>query len=162
MKTLVLGLGNPLVSNDSVGLRVVTELRPRLAGRGDVEVDVDYWGGLWLMERMIGYDRVIVIDAIRTGADPGTVHQLTPNAMPTPQSVSAHDVNLAAALEFGRQAGKHLPRDENILLVGVEAQQLLTFSENCTPAVKAAIPRAAKDVIRALDQPSHHLERAER
>lgn len=162
MKTLVLGLGNPLVSNDSVGLRVVTELRPRLAGRGDVEVDVDYWGGLWLMERMIGYDRVIVIDAVRTGADPGTVHQLTPNAMPIPQSVSAHDVNLAAALNFGRQAGMHLPRDENILVVGIEAKELLTFSENCTPADKAAIPRAVQDVIRALDQPSHHLEHAER
>ena len=75
MKTLIIGLGNPLVTDDSVGLRVVEELRPLLADRPDVEVSEDYWGGLRLMERMIGFDRAIVIDAIQTGArrhDPPT------------------------------------------------------------------------------------------
>ena len=78
MKTLVLGLGNPLVSDDSVGLRVAAELKPLLADRPDVDVDEDYWGGLRLMERMVGYRRAIVIDAICTGAEPGTIHRLTP------------------------------------------------------------------------------------
>ena len=68
MKTLVIGLGNPLVTDDSVGLRVVERLKPLLADRSDVEVSEDYWGGLRLMERMIGFDRAIVIDAIQTGA----------------------------------------------------------------------------------------------
>ena len=60
MKTLIIGLGNPLVTDDSVGLRVVERLRPLLADRPDVEVAEDYWGGLRLMERMIGFDRAIV------------------------------------------------------------------------------------------------------
>ena len=76
MKTLILGLGNPLVTDDSVGLRVAEELKPLLADRTDVEVSEDYWGGLRLMERMIGFDRAIVIDAIQTGAPPGTIHLL--------------------------------------------------------------------------------------
>ena len=68
MKTLILGLGNPLVTDDSVGLRVVEQLKPLLADRADVEVSEDYWGGLRLMERMIGFERAIVVDAIQTGA----------------------------------------------------------------------------------------------
>jgi len=151
MKTLVLGLGNPLVTDDSVGLRVAAELKRRLAGRPGVEVDEDYWGGLRLMERMAGYDRAIVIDAILTGAPPGTIHRLTPDAIPTQRSASAHDVNLPTALALGRQAGLQLPDDENILLVGVEAEDVVNFGEECTPAVQAAVPRAVEEVLQALD-----------
>ena len=112
MRILILGLGNPLVTDDSVGLRVAEALKPLLADRADVEVSEDYWGGLRLMERMIGFDRAIVVDAIQTGAPPGTVHLLTPDGIPTQRSASAHDVNLSTALEFGRQAGMHLPENE--------------------------------------------------
>ena len=150
MKTLILGLGNPLITDDSIGLRVVETLGPRLAGRADVEVSEDYWGGLRLMERMIGFDRAIVIDAIQTGSPPGTIHRLTPDGIPTQRSASAHDMNLATALEFGRQAGMHLPPNEAIRLVGIEAEDILTFSERCTPAVEAAIPRAVEAVLEAL------------
>ena len=59
MKTLVLGLGNPLVSDDSVGLRVAAELKSRLADRPEINVDEDYWGGLRLMERLVGYQRAV-------------------------------------------------------------------------------------------------------
>jgi hydrogenase maturation protease len=151
MKTLVLGLGNPLLSDDSVGLRIAAELRARLAGRPEVEVGEDYWGGLRLMERLVGYDRAIIIDAIRTGAPPGVIHRLTPDDMPTQRSASAHDVNLPTALELGRRAGVHLPENSQILLVAVEVEDILTFGENCTPAVQAAVAPAVEDVIRALD-----------
>jgi len=151
MKTLIIGLGNPLVTDDSVGLRVAAELRGLLADRPDVEVTEDYWGGLRLMERMVGYDRAIVVDAITTGAPPGTIHHLAPHSIPTQRSASAHDVNLPTALAFGRQAGVELPDDEQILLVGIEVEDIVNFGENCTPSVQAAVPRAVEDVLRALD-----------
>jgi hydrogenase maturation protease len=153
MKTLVLGLGNPLVSDDSAGLRVAAMLRELLADRTDIDVEEDYWGGLRLMERMAGYDRAVVIDAISTGARPGTIHQLRPDSIPTQRSASAHDVNLPTALAFGRQHGIKLPDDEDILLVGIEAEDVLTVSENCTPAVQAALPEAVDDVLAALGLP---------
>jgi hydrogenase maturation protease len=152
MKTLVLGLGNPLVSDDSVGLRVAEVLKVRLASRGDVEVSEDYWGGLRLMERLIGYRRAIVIDAVRSGAEPGTIHRLSPDSIPTQRSASAHDVNLPTALEFGRQAGLDLPPNRDIHLVGIEAADILNFGECCTPAVAAAIPRAVETVLDLLDK----------
>lgn len=151
MKILVIGLGNPLITDDSVGLRVVAELTPLLADRDDIEVSEDYWGGLRLMERMIGFDGVVVVDAIQTGAAPGTLHRITPDGISTQRSASAHDVNLTTALEFGRQAGAALPKNSDIHLVGIEAEDVLTFAECCTPAVHAAIPRAVAKVLEILD-----------
>lgn len=150
-KTLIIGLGNPIVTDDSVGLRVAAELKSRLADRPDVDVTEDYWGGLRLMERMIGYDRAIVIDAIRTGAPPGTIHRLTTASVPTQKSASAHDVNLPTALAFGRRAGVHLPADEDVRLIGIEADDLINFSDQCTPGVMAAIPHAVQEAIQLLD-----------
>jgi hydrogenase maturation protease len=152
MKTLVLGLGNPLVTDDGVGLRVAAEIARQVAGRADVEVGEDYWGGLRLMERLVGYDRAIVIDAVVSGAPPGTIHRLSPGSIPTQRSASAHDVTLPTALALGRQSGMPLPPDEQILLVGIEAQDVLTFGEQCTPAVQAAVPRAVREVLEALDR----------
>jgi hydrogenase maturation protease len=150
MKTLILGLGNPLVTDDSVGLKVIERLKPLLADRADVEVSEDYWGGLRLMERLIGFERAIVVDAIQTGVPPGTIHFLTPDGIATQRSASAHDVNLSTALEFGRQAGASLPENAQIRLIGIEAQDTLTFSEQCTPAVESAIPHAVEAVLKAL------------
>jgi hydrogenase maturation protease len=152
-KTLIIGLGNPLVTDDSVGLRVVDRLRPLLANRPDLEIVQDYWGGLRLMEQMIGYQRAVVIDAICTGAAPGTIHHLAIDSIATQKSASAHDVNLPTALAFGRQAGAELPSDENVQLVGIEAEDVLTFGDECTPAVAAAIPRAVQEVIHLLKPP---------
>ncbi len=161
MKILVLGLGNPLVSDDSVGLRVAEALKPLLAGRPEIEVGEDYWGGLRLMERMIGFDRAIIIDAVCSGAPPGAILRLTPESIPTQRSASAHDVNLPTALEFGRKAGVALPKNEHIMLVGIEAADILTFGQRCTPAVEASIPRAVEVVVEAIAEMQKGLESKE-
>ncbi len=150
MKTLILGLGNPLLRDDSVGLWVARKLEPIFADQPDIEVGLDYCGGLRLMERMVGFDRAIVIDAIRTGAPPGTIHMLAPDDTPTQRSASAHDVNLATALQLGRHAGATLPNSEQITLVGIEADDIFTFDESLTPEVEAAIPQAIAAVLHTL------------
>ncbi len=150
MKTLILGLGNPILRDDSIGLRVVEEIRRRDLGDPGIELDQDYWGGLRLMERMIGYDRVIIIDAILTGAEPGTIHFLSPGDIPTQRSASAHDVNLPTALELGRQAKAPLPASEDILLIGVEAEDVQTFDESLSPKLELALPRVVAAVEDAL------------
>lgn len=151
MKTLVLGLGNPLLRDDAVGLLVAEQLRPLLADQTDIEVGVDYWGGLRLMERMVGFDRAIVIDAIRSGAEPGRMQILSPGELPTQRSASAHDVNLLTALKLGRQAGAVLPADERITLLAIEAVDTTNFGEELTPEVAAVIPQAIETVLKMLD-----------
>ena len=136
MKTLVLGLGNPLVTDDSVGLRVTAELKKELAGRTDVEVNEDYWGGLRLMERMAGFDRAIVIDAIQTGAAPGTIHHLLPASIPTQQSASAHDVNLPTALARGVKRSFTCPKMRTFCLSGSRPKISLPSARTVPPPFK--------------------------
>lgn len=152
MSTLILGLGNPILGDDSVGLIVLEQLRPLMTDRSDVVLGEDYWGGLRLMERMVGFDQAIIIDAIVSGNPPGTVMQLSPGSIPTQRSSSSHDVNLATALELGRQTGARLPKDENITIIAIEADDVYTFTEKLSTAVEAAIPYAIQAVLRALDQ----------
>jgi hydrogenase maturation protease len=152
-RTLILGLGNPLLRDDAVGLRVARELRPALIGRADVEVGEETCGGLRLMERMVGYDRAILIDAIRSGRPPGTVLAVDPRQIPTQHSASSHDVTLPLALALGRRSGARLPSDDQLRVIAIEAEDVETFGEDMTAAVEAAVPRAAARVLAELDRP---------
>jgi hydrogenase maturation protease len=153
-RTLVIGLGNALLTDDAVGPLIAARLLEVLQERGidDIEVDEDQRGGLQLMERLVGYRRAIIIDSIRTGqAEPGTLHRLDLGGLPSQNSASAHDANLATALDLGRRCGADLPADDDIILLGVEATDVFTFNEQCTEPVAAAIPSAVDEVLRILD-----------
>jgi len=149
VRTLILGLGNPILGDDAVGVLAARQLAARLQGRPGVEVDEDYHGGLRLMERLAGYDRAILIDAICTGVHPpGTLLRLGPDEMPTQHTASAHDVNLPTALRLAAAMGLGAPQD--IAIFAVEAENVLEFDEQCTPAVAAALPRVVEAVLAEL------------
>lgn len=142
---LVIGLGNPLLRDDGIGLAVleaVAALKPI-----GVDLVADTHGGLRLMEHMAGYRRAIVIDAIHIGARPGTVFELALDGFTTCHSGNTHDTTLATALHVGRRCGAILPDDADIRLVAVEAHDLMTFDESFTPAVAAAVPVATRCVL---------------
>ncbi len=153
---IVLGLGNPCLGDDGVGWRVAELLRDRLAARqepggGAVEVDCLAVGGLRLMERLVGYRRAVLIDAIATGRQPaGTVaaRTLASVAGISTHLGSSHDASLAVALAVGEAYGAALP--DEVLLVTVEAGPSFEFGETLSPPVAAAVPRAAERVLELL------------
>ena len=149
VRTLVLALGNPLLGDDAVGLEVARVLRERLAGRPDTELVEDEAGGIQLMERMTGFDRAIVVDAILSGAAPGTIHRLGPGEIPTQRTAVAHGIDLPRALELGRSLG--LPMPGEVRVVAIEAESVLEFREFMTPAVAAAVLPAVAAVLEELD-----------
>lgn len=157
---LVIGLGNPILGDDGVGWRVAQFVEQRLAelpeGRHPVEIDCLSLGGLSLMERMIGYSSVILIDAMTTQqAAPGTVSTFNLNELPNRalgHLCSSHDTTLHNALEVGRKMGAVIPH--HIQIVSIEAQQVFDFSESLSPQVEAAIPLAAQQVIDHLSIPT--------
>jgi hydrogenase maturation protease len=152
-KTLVLGLGNPLLGDDGVGWKVAEAVRARLQDP-DVEVDCLAGGGLSLMERLSGYEQAILVDAIQTGqGPPGSVRTLALEELPDPAAGhlgSAHDTTLQTALRVGRAMGVHLP--QRVLIVAVEAERVYDFAEELTAPVAAAVPRAATTVTELLQQ----------
>jgi hydrogenase maturation protease len=154
VRTLVIGVGNPLLADDGVGPAVARALRSVLAERSEVRIEEEYRGGLRLMERMIGFERVIVVDAMLGGTEPGTIRRLTPAALAARHVNGPHDAGLAEALEIGRAIGAPLPPEGQLFIVAVEAADVGSFSECCTPAVARAVPRAVESVLRLLGEGS--------
>ena len=151
MKTLVIGLGNPILTDDGVGVYVAREVAARWR-RDDVAVAEASVGGLRLLDIIAGYERLILVDAIQTrDGRPGDIVRLHPNDLRASlHSGSTHDLSLPGALALGRGAGMVLPEDGDIVIIAIEAEDVLTFGETCTPAVSAAIPRAVDAVLAEL------------
>jgi len=157
--TLVLGLGNPILGDDGVGWHVADQVRSRLGASGPepagVEVDCVALAGLGLMERMIGYDRAILVDAIDTGRHPvGTVQRMALAGLPDPcagHTASAHDASLQTALALGQRLGVDLPTQ--VTVVAIEARAVHEFCAELTPAVAGAVSGAADLVLDVLDTP---------
>ncbi len=151
MKTLVLGLGNPILTDDGVGVLVAEAVRNRLPENTPVEIAEVSVGGLTLMENMIGYDRVILIDAFFSGLEgkPGAFYRMTLEDLrtisPTQHSASPHDASLVTALETGRRMGLTLP--ENITVFAIEVDNVTEFGDRPTPPVAAAVPLVAAAVL---------------
>lgn len=150
MRTIVLGLGNAILSDDSVGLRVVREVGKRLRP-GLATVVESNAAGLGLLDELNGYDSAVIVDAVETGcARPGHVSRLDGDSLNATRNASSpHDVDFATALELGRRLGMSLPG--RIALFGVEIADGTTFSEECTSEVGQAIPRCAEMVVRYLE-----------
>lgn len=147
MRTIVVGLGNPVLTDDAVGIHAARLLRQRV-GEG-VTVAEAYAGGLRLMEALVGYDRAFIVDAMWTGAHPpGTVREFGPETGCTRNVHSSHDGGLDGAIALGRMLGLDLPRD--IRLVGVEALDVTTFGEELTDEVAAALPEVVACVLGGL------------
>ncbi len=150
MKTLVLGLGNPILSDDAVGIRVVEELEGKVDQKEVTLVETTV-AGLGLLDFLTGYDRAIIIDAIQTvGGQAGRIYRLDPEALDfTRHAASPHDVNLATALELGRRLELSLP--QQIIIFAIEVADASTFSEECTPEVRRAIPACVEMIIQEIN-----------
>jgi len=149
MRTLVLGLGNPILSDDGVGLHVAEELKGKL-NQPEITVTETSMAGPDLLDVLVNFDKVVIIDAIQArDSRVGRVYRLEPEALKATQHInSLHDVNFATALELGRRLGLPLPR--HIVIFAIEVEDVNTFGEKCTPEVERVIPVATEMVIREL------------
>ena len=152
MKTLVIGLGNPILGDDGVGWRVAERVQQQIRDPS-IEVDFHAGGGLSLMERLVGYDAAVFIDAINLGLGAtGSVYRFALDEVPNPNAghlASSHETSLQTALEVGRTMGAALPG--RVTVVAIESPNVYDFSEELTPPVAAAVPRAVQMVMEELD-----------
>jgi hydrogenase maturation protease len=147
--TIIIGLGNPILSDDSVGVKAARRLSAVLKDRDGVEVVEAYAGGLRLLDVLVGYQRAIIIDAMQTGAAPGTVRKFSISDLPKTRNLaSTHDADLPTALEAGRALGMKLP--EEITVFGIEAAEVENFGEELTPEVERGMEKAVEQIVRIL------------
>lgn len=149
MKTMVLGVGNPILQDDGVGLYVVEELRRRLHDP-DVVIDTAFTGGLNLLDLIRGYEKVILVDAVKQEKSrAGEVKRFLLNDAPSIHSCNPHDVSLTEAIRLAQQLGEqHLPK--NIVVIGIVVRNTLDFGEHLSVDVASAVPTAVQMVLAEL------------
>lgn len=161
MRTLLVGMGNPYLRDDAIGVRLARELAPQLAEHPDLDVlEECSVGGLDLIAVFRGYERAIVFDSLRTVAGvAGDWHHFDAAALrETVHLTSVHDANFATALELGRRLRVALPEPSDIHIFAVEVEDDRTFSERMSAPLERSFPASAAAIlerVRALMGPVH-------
>jgi len=144
MKTLVLGIGNPILSDDSVGIKIAQQLEAEKPG---LAVEQTNDAPIALIDLITGYDKLIIIDSIKTKqGKPGELYQMEITDFSVNHNIAfSHGMDIATAFEVGRNLGCPMPRTVRIYAVEVKDNE--TFAEECTPEVTARIPALVAQII---------------
>ncbi len=134
--TLLIGVGNEFRSDDGVGILAARRIREKnFPGIVIVECDGE---AASLMDAWAGMKTVVIIDAVSSGAPPGTIHRIDARRQSVSQELfpfSTHALGLAHAVELARSLGK-LPI--NIIIYGIEGEQFSAGS-SLSPKVQEAL-----------------------
>jgi hydrogenase maturation protease len=148
-RTLVLGLGNDLLGDDGVGLRIVEELRRRSALAG-FEFETAATAGLALLDVLHGYERAYIVDSTMTGRRrPGYLHRISASSLiELPLNASSHYAGLPEVLALAEALDMGLPNSVEVL--GVEVEDPYTIRSGLSPQIEAKVPRLVDRVERLL------------
>ncbi len=146
MKTIVVGIGNPILRDDSVGIKVVEELSRDV----DVDTAILTTTNFEVLDKILGYDKAIIVDAIQTGNEPGTIYELSiDDIFVTYSFTNTHNLTLATTLKLGYVIfPEKMPKE--IKLIAVEVEDVENFGEECTPKVREAIPKVVEMIKKEI------------
>jgi hydrogenase maturation protease len=143
-KTVVVCLGNQYLGDDGLGLAVARELGRRGLGEG-VLVRAHQTFDLWLLSQYSGASQLIIVDAVKSGSQPGTVteHEVTPrpdslSSIPGLHSLEVHDL-----VDFASRTGMlRCP----VTVIGVEPKDC-DVGEGLSPDVEKSVPDVVSRVL---------------
>ncbi len=137
-KTLLLGLGNDILTDDAIGLLVVRQVQPEFANHPSIDVRETTEMGLALLDFITGYSAVVIVDAIQTNqAPPGFIHELDPASLKQLTGSSPHFLGVGETLALGRQLG--LPMPATVKIYAIEVGDPFTLGTRLTPRLQAAL-----------------------
>jgi hydrogenase maturation protease len=147
-RVLVLGIGNLVMSDDGVGVKVAHQLQREYRFTENVEIMDGGTLGLDLLPKLEGIDHLIVVDAVETGREPGTCVRLTGEELPIAleTKVSPHQMGLKDLLSVAQLLG-HSPGE--MVLIGVQPGSIEMDIE-LTPEVAAVLQVLVDNVLDEL------------
>jgi hydrogenase maturation protease len=150
-KTLILGIGNNILTDDGIGFRLVSDLKGMISN-SDLDYETACCGGLEIIEYIKDYKRVVFIDAIRTPeGKPGDVHYFIPSDFrETLHLSSLHDISFLTALELGHTLNLDLPDDLHIIAIDIIED--MEFSEEFTPQLQEKYPEILENVLETINR----------
>lgn len=147
-RVVILGVGNLLLSDEGVGVHVANKLMEMDLPEG-VEVYEGGTDGFRLMSVVTGADRLIVVDAVKGGGEPGSIYRFDVNdapSMPDSYKTSVHQIGILEVIHFSEFVGKGKTPETTIL--GIEPKSLEMAME-LTPEIAAKVPRVIELVLEA-------------
>jgi len=147
--SVIVGLGNPILRDDAVGLAVARCVHARLADP-QVHLLEAAVGGIQLIEMLDGYDKAVIVDAITTEGGRVGDHYLLDlegSTRSSRRTGMTHEIGLLEGLELGRDVGLHMP--DYLRVYAVEVADPFTFGTEMTDEVKAAVPIVAESILSA-------------
>ncbi len=153
-RTLLLGMGNPILCDDAIGHELARRIGARVADASGLVVEPECTvGGLNLLDLVAGFDRLIVIDSIKTtDGRPGEWYRFDGAALRETMNLSnVHDANFATAMELGRRLGMQVPADDAIHVFAVEVRENLTFGESLGPELEDALPEICEEMLAEIE-----------
>nr|BAL55541.1 hydrogenase 2 maturation protease [uncultured Acetothermia bacterium]BAL58964.1 hydrogenase 2 maturation protease [Candidatus Acetothermum autotrophicum] len=146
-RILIIGVGNPSRRDDAVGLVVARALRAR--NLKHIEIIELSGEGAALLEAWQGAERVVIVDAMQSGAAPGTILRFEAHRQRIPTKFfrySTHNFGLAEAIELGRALGQ-LPQE--LIVYGIEGKDF-SLGEGLSPEVASAISQVLEKILAEL------------
>ena len=150
MKTIVLGIGNIILRDDGVGIHVANEVKKQI-NDPNVTVDEAITGGMNLLDLLLGYDKAILIDAVKSDdGSHGKVRRIPINDFNTMHSCNPHDVSLIEAIDMAKKLGEsRIPKE--IVIIGVMMKQIpCEFGETLSDEIAAAVPEAVNLTLKEI------------
>jgi hydrogenase maturation protease len=148
---VIIGVGNEYRSDDGAGIAVARRLRALFPT--DVTILEESGEGAALIQAWQGAAWVMLVDAVRSGSPPGTVHRFDPRAASVPSGFfhySTHAFSVAEAVELARSLDQLPP---HLVVYGIEGENFAAgvgLSPAVQQAVEAVVERAAEDIRAAL------------
>lgn len=148
-RILVLGVGNVLLQDEGVGVRVVENLQSRYHFSGNVELMDGGTLGLRLLDPIAEADYLIVVDAVQNGQSPGTLYRLPADELAKRVTFknSLHQLNLVETLAYAEILGD---RPEAVI-VGIEPQDISPWGMELTPIVQSRFAELCSRVLAEIE-----------
>jgi hydrogenase maturation protease len=145
---LVIGIGNEYAQDDAAGLLVARKVKEEV--RDKIRIIESSGDGASLIEAWKGASSTIVIDAVRSGAEPGRIHRFDPHQKPLPVQPfrgSTHAFGLYEAVELARSLNQ-LP--QKLIVYGIEGQSF-TAGTNVSGAITQAVVAVTRSVLEQIE-----------
>ncbi len=147
--TLVICLGNPLMRDEGIGIRLASELSQRLTDHPDIEVLDLGTGGLTIMHAITGREKVVFVDCALMGEAPGKMRRFTPEEVVSKKiktRYSAHEGDLLEVLKLSTDMGE-CPDD--IVIFGIEPRQI-DHGQGLSEELQSTIPHYLETILKEL------------
>ncbi len=144
-KAIVLGLGNDILCDDAIGIKVVQCLSEAEKQRENVDFKYTCEMGLALLDYIVGYDSLIIIDSIKTGKVlPGTVLEIGIDDVNCAGMTSPHFLGVKETVELGKKLGLSMPG--SIYIFAIEIEDPYTVSENLSETLQKQFDNIIKSI----------------